>query len=52
MAKRAVDEGMQVPLKDGYDVEKRCYGQVLVTADRLEGLKAFGEKRKPVYQGK
>lgn len=53
MAKRAIDGGMQVPsLKEGYAIEKECYGQVLVTQDRLEGLKAFAEKRKPEYKGR
>ena len=51
MAKKAVDEGIQVKLSEGYEIEKQCYGQVLCTQDRLEGLKAFGEKRKPVYNG-
>ena len=51
MAKKAVDEGMQGSLEKGYEVEKYCYSQVLSTSDRLEGLKAFGEKRKPVYKG-
>ncbi len=51
MAKKAVDEGMQGTLQQGYAVEKACYAQVLPTADRLEGLKAFAEKRKPVYKG-
>ena len=51
MAKKAVDEGIQGTLKEGYEVEKQCYSQVLCTQDRLEGLKAFAEKRKPVYKG-
>ena len=51
MAKQAVDRGMQVPLAQGYEVEAACYAQVLPTEDRVEGLKAFAEKRKPVYKG-
>ena len=52
LAKRAVREGMQVDLRRGLEVEKECYAQVIPTEDRLEGLKAFREKRKPVYKGK
>ena len=32
-------------------IEEACYAQVIPTKDRLEGLKAFKEKRKPVYTG-
>ena len=52
MAKKSIDDGMQVPLEQGYLVEAACYAQVLCTEDRLEGLKAFAEKRTPVYKGK
>ena len=38
--------------KKGLDFEGKCYEKVLKTEDRLEGLRAFAEKRKPVYQGK
>ncbi len=51
LAKKAVQEGMQVDLKRGLEVEKACYAQVIPTQDRLEGLAAFKEKRKPVYKG-
>lgn len=51
MAKKAMDEGMQVSLEKGYEIEKQCYAQVLCTQDRVEGLKAFAEKRKPIYKG-
>ena len=52
MAKKAIDGGMQVAsLAEGYAIEKECYSQVLVTQDRIEGLKAFAEKRKPIYKG-
>ncbi|KAL6253028.1 hypothetical protein RBB50_000748 [Rhinocladiella similis] len=37
----------------GDDVsENEAYEVVLATEDRLEALKAFGEKRKPVFQGR
>ena len=52
LAKHAVDQGIQAPtLQQGLLVEKDCYAKVVPTADRREGLKAFIEKRKPVYLG-
>jgi len=35
----------------GLEIEQSYYAQVIPTQDRLEGLKAFKEKRKPVYKG-
>ncbi|KAL1130424.1 hypothetical protein AAG570_011672 [Ranatra chinensis] len=51
MAKSAIDRGSRVDLNSGLAIEELCYAQVLPTKDRIEGLKAFGEKRKPVYIG-
>lgn len=51
MAKKAIDHGIQVDINTGYAIEEACYAQVIPTSDRLEGLKAFAEKRKPVYKG-
>lgn len=51
MSKKAIDHGLQVDLNTGYAIEEACYAQVIPTADRLEGLKAFAEKRKPKYKG-
>lgn len=51
MAKKAIDCGLQVDLNSGYSIEEACYAQVIPTADRIEGLKAFAEKRKPKYKG-
>lgn len=51
MAKQAINKGMQVALKKGMEVEKKSYAKVVPTQDRVEGLLAFAEKRKPVYKG-
>ncbi|KAK6533604.1 hypothetical protein TWF694_002541 [Orbilia ellipsospora] len=47
-AKRAVKVG----LDGGLDVEALAYGGVVESEDKYEALKAFGEKRKPVFKGK
>ncbi|AQK73207.1 hypothetical protein ZEAMMB73_Zm00001d017459 [Zea mays] len=52
MAKKAIDQGAEVDLPSALAVEEECYQQVLHTEDRLEGLAAFAEKRKPIYKGK
>ena len=51
MAKRAISKGIQVDLHSGYCIEEDCYSQIINTKDRLEGLAAFVEKRKPNYTG-
>ncbi len=51
-AKHAIDEGVALELDDALALELRHYEKVLGTEDRLEGLKAFAEKRKPVFKGR
>ncbi len=51
-AKFAIDAGMETDLKTGLAIESNAYWITIPTQDRLEGLAAFREKRKPVYQGK
>jgi len=51
MAKQAINSGSEVDLGTAMAIEQLCYAQVIPTKDRLEGLQAFKEKRKPVYKG-
>ena len=50
-AKRAIDRGIEKPLNEALEFESQCYAVTLSTDDRLEGLAAFKEKRKPVWRG-
>jgi methylglutaconyl-CoA hydratase len=51
-AKLAIDQGQGRPLPEGLAIEQAAYEVVLASDDRNEGLAAFAEKRKPVWQGK
>jgi methylglutaconyl-CoA hydratase len=51
LAKLAMNRGAELSLASGLAFEQACYAQVLSTKDRLEGLAAFREKRKPHYRG-
>ncbi|MBI4190191.1 MAG: enoyl-CoA hydratase/isomerase family protein [Betaproteobacteria bacterium] len=50
--KRLVRQGMDMPLAHAIDVERYALGLLYNTEDRIEGRKAFAEKRKPNYKGK
>ncbi|RKG80528.1 enoyl-CoA hydratase-related protein [Corallococcus terminator] len=51
-AKHAIDEGTGLELDEALALELKKYEEVLKTEDRLEGLRAFAEKRPPVYKGR
>ncbi|MGD9365492.1 MAG: enoyl-CoA hydratase-related protein [Desulfobacteraceae bacterium] len=51
-AKRAINDGLETDLQKGLSIESKAYAVCIPTEDRLEGLKAFREKRKPAYKGK
>lgn len=51
-AKFAMDEGLTAKnMMEALAIERQAYERVLTTRDRLEGLNAFKEQRKPDYRG-
>jgi hypothetical protein len=42
---------MNADLRSGLAFEIEAYNRTVVTEDRLEGVRAFGEKRKPRFSG-
>ncbi len=50
-AKRAIDDGFHLPLEEALALENRLYQACLGTKDRVEALRAFAEKRPPVFTG-
>lgn len=51
-AKRAIDGGHGLPMKDALDAELRAYESIIPTEDRREAIRAFAEKRPPVFKGR
>ena len=51
-AKKAIHYGLNVDLRTGLAFEIESNNRTVVTEDRLEGVRAFGEKRKPRFQGR
>jgi E-phenylitaconyl-CoA hydratase len=50
--KRLVRQGMDMPLAQAIDAERYVFGLLYGSEDRIEGRKAFAEKRKPNYKGR
>jgi len=51
-AKKAINDGAGSNKEKSLKFEAKCYESILHTQDRLEGLRAFLEKREPKYIGK
>ncbi|HIU25021.1 MAG TPA: enoyl-CoA hydratase/isomerase family protein [Candidatus Copromorpha excrementigallinarum] len=52
MAKVAVNNGLNTDLKTGVQFEAEAYTSTFVSEDRVEGMKAFVEKRPAEFKGK
>src|SRR5436190_5625135 len=52
LAKQAVLAADETPLAAGLEHERRLYEIAMATEDRLEGMDAFLEKRRPEFKGK
>ena len=52
LAKQAVLAAEETPLSAGLDHERRLYELTMATEDRVEGMTAFVEKRKPEFRGR
>lgn len=52
MAKESVNRSFEVSLSEGLRFERRLFQSLFSTDDQKEGMEAFIEKRKPLFQNK
>jgi enoyl-CoA hydratase/carnithine racemase len=50
-AKKSIQEGLQTDLRSGLRIEIEAYNHLVPTEDRREGIRAFVEKRRPIFKG-
>jgi enoyl-CoA hydratase/carnithine racemase len=51
LAKDAINKALETPLSSGLDYERRLFHASFGTEDKMEGMKAFIEKRSPKFSG-
>ncbi|KPV44559.1 enoyl-CoA hydratase-related protein [Alicyclobacillus ferrooxydans] len=52
MIKEAANKALDVDLQTGMELERNAFYLLFATEDRSEGMKAFLDKRKPVFRGR
>ena len=50
--KSAVNKAFETTLTEGVDAETRLFYMLFATDDQKEGMRAFAEKRKPIFVGR
>lgn len=50
-AKKSLNMSQHLDVKSGFLYEIEAYNQLLLTKDRTEGIRAFNEKRQPMFVG-
>ncbi len=49
---KSVNQGFEMSLADGLNLESELFAEIFATEDMREGTRAFLEKRSPVFRGK
>ncbi|MDC1436454.1 enoyl-CoA hydratase-related protein [Gammaproteobacteria bacterium] len=52
LAKKSVTDGFELSQDDGMQLEAQLFGEAFASEDKVEGVNAFIEKRKPNFTGK
>jgi len=51
-SKKAINQGLNMSLVEGLELETHLFSQIMGTEDKREGIDAFLEKRNPVFKAK